>query len=106
MHPFRGGFMIGQLRRKSRGVDAESAKFRDRKGNEADIGATHHPVRVLLKLGLLSTAWSDIGRVGTSRNAEQTKTHGINNKFLASDTNVVQDTHVYMEAVVAVEDLN
>jgi hypothetical protein len=33
---------------------AESIKFRDCKGNEADVGATPHPLSVLL--GLFSTA--------------------------------------------------
>jgi hypothetical protein len=37
MHPFRGGCLLGQLRQESRGVTAESTKFRDCKGNETDI---------------------------------------------------------------------
>jgi hypothetical protein len=37
-------------------VAAESTKFRDCKGNETDVGANPHPLRVLLELGLLSTA--------------------------------------------------
>jgi hypothetical protein len=44
--------MHGQLYQKRRGVAAESTKFRDRKGNEADVKATAHPLRVLLELGL------------------------------------------------------
>jgi hypothetical protein len=56
MHPFRGGCMLGQLRQESRGVAAESTKFRDCEGNETDVGATPLPLRVLLELGLLSTA--------------------------------------------------
>jgi hypothetical protein len=35
-------------------VAAESTKSRDCKGNETDVGATPHPLRVLLELGLLS----------------------------------------------------
>jgi hypothetical protein len=46
------------------GVVAESTKFRDYKGNEADFGAIAHPLRVLLELGLLSTAYNDFGRRG------------------------------------------
>jgi hypothetical protein len=56
MHPFRGGCLLGQLRQESRGVAAESTKFRDGKGNEADVGATPHPLLVLLELSVLSTA--------------------------------------------------
>jgi hypothetical protein len=56
MHPLRGGYMLGQLRQESHGVAAESTKFRYCKGNEADVGATPHPLRVFLELGLLSTA--------------------------------------------------
>jgi hypothetical protein len=37
-------------------VTAESTKFRDCKGIETDVGATPHPLRVLLELGRLSTA--------------------------------------------------
>jgi hypothetical protein len=37
-------------------VAAESAKFRERKENNADVWAIHHPLRVVPKLGLLSTA--------------------------------------------------
>jgi hypothetical protein len=48
--------MLGQLRQESRGVAADSTKFRDCKGNEADVGATPRPLRVLLELGLLNTA--------------------------------------------------
>jgi hypothetical protein len=36
MHPFKGNFLPSQLCKKSRGVAAESTKFRDRKGSEAD----------------------------------------------------------------------
>jgi hypothetical protein len=71
MHPFRGGCLIGQLIQESRGVAAESIKFRDRKGNEADVGATPRPLPIHLELGLLSTASSDFGRRG-ARNAKQT----------------------------------
>jgi hypothetical protein len=56
MHPFRGGCLLGPLRQESRGVTAESTKVRDCKGNEADVGATPHPFRVLLELVLLSMA--------------------------------------------------
>jgi hypothetical protein len=56
MHPFRGGCLPGQLRQKSRGVAAVNTKFRDCKGNEAEDGATPHPLIELLELGLLSTA--------------------------------------------------
>jgi hypothetical protein len=70
MHPFKGGCLLGQLRQKSRGVAAERTKFRAYKGNEVDVMATPHPLRVLLELGLLSTAESDFGRRG-ARNAEQ-----------------------------------
>jgi hypothetical protein len=56
MHPLRGGCLLGQLRQESRGVAAESTEFRDHKGNEADVRATPHPLRVLFELGLLSTA--------------------------------------------------
>jgi hypothetical protein len=56
MHPFRGGFLVGKLCQKSRGVAAESAKSRDRKENEADIGASPRPLRVLLEHGLPSSA--------------------------------------------------
>jgi hypothetical protein len=61
MHFFRCGCLLGHLRQESRGVAAESMKFRDCKGNETDVGATPHPLRVLLELGLLSTAESDFG---------------------------------------------
>jgi hypothetical protein len=54
MHPFN--VMYEELCQKIRGVAAESIKFRDRKGNEADVGATPHPLTILLKLGLLNTA--------------------------------------------------
>jgi hypothetical protein len=38
MHPFsRGGCLLGQLHQESRGVAAKSTKFRDCKGNEADV---------------------------------------------------------------------
>jgi hypothetical protein len=37
MHPFRGGCLLGELCQESRGVAAESTKFRDSKGNEADV---------------------------------------------------------------------
>jgi hypothetical protein len=40
----RSGCLLGQLRQESRGVAAESAKFRDCKGNEAYVGATTHPL--------------------------------------------------------------
>jgi hypothetical protein len=56
MHPFTGGCLLGKLRQESRGVAAESTKFRDCKRNEADVGAIPHPLRVLLELGLLSVA--------------------------------------------------
>jgi hypothetical protein len=56
MHPFRGGYLLGHLRQESRGVAAGSAKFRDCKVNEADVGATPHPFRLLIELGLLCTA--------------------------------------------------
>jgi hypothetical protein len=56
MHPFRGGCLLGHLRQESRGVPAESAKFRDCKGNEAGVTATPLPLPLLLELGLLSTA--------------------------------------------------
>jgi hypothetical protein len=56
MHPLRGGYVLGQLSQKSRGVAGESTKFHDRKGNEADVGATPHLLRVLLELAFLSTA--------------------------------------------------
>ena len=56
MHPFRGGSLLGQLGQESRGVAAESTKFRDCKGNEADVGATPHPLWVLFELGLLNTS--------------------------------------------------
>jgi hypothetical protein len=49
MHPFRGGYMLGQLRQESRGVAAESTKLCDNKRNEADVGATPH------QFGLLNT---------------------------------------------------
>jgi hypothetical protein len=55
MHPFRGGCLLGHLRKESRGVAAHSTKFHDCKWNEADVGATPHPLRVLLELGLLIT---------------------------------------------------
>jgi hypothetical protein len=38
MHSFKGGCLLGPLRQESRGVAAESTKFRDCKGNEADVG--------------------------------------------------------------------
>jgi hypothetical protein len=69
MHPFRGGCLLDQLVQKSRGGAAESTNFRDRKGNEVDVGATPHPLRVLLKFGLLNAAETDVGRWGP-RNAE------------------------------------
>jgi hypothetical protein len=57
MHPFKYGCMLGQLRPESRGVAAESTKFRDCRGNEADVGATPHPLhQVLFEIGLLNTA--------------------------------------------------
>jgi hypothetical protein len=59
MHPFRGGCLLGQLRQESRGVAAESTKFRDHNGNEAGVGANPHPLRVLLELGLLTTAYNN-----------------------------------------------
>jgi hypothetical protein len=61
MHPFRGGCMLGSLRQESRGVAAESTKFREYKGNETDVGATPHPLQVLLELGLLIMAERDFG---------------------------------------------
>jgi hypothetical protein len=56
MHPFRGGCLLGHLRQESRGVAAESTKFHDCKGSEVDVGATPHPLQILLELGLLNTA--------------------------------------------------
>jgi hypothetical protein len=58
MHPFRGGCLLGKLRQEIRVVAAESTKFRDCKGNKADAGRLlcPHPLRILLELGLLSTA--------------------------------------------------
>jgi hypothetical protein len=56
MHPSTCGCLLGQLRQESRGVAAESTKFCDCKGNETDVGATPHPLSVLLELGPLSTA--------------------------------------------------
>jgi hypothetical protein len=50
-------------------VAAERTKFRDRKGNEADVEANLHPLRVFFELGLLSTR------------IEQTGNHGIKSKF-------------------------
>jgi hypothetical protein len=41
---------------------------------------TPHPLRILLELGLVSAAESDVGRWG-ARNAEQIGYHGINSKF-------------------------
>jgi hypothetical protein len=73
--------VLGQLCQKIRGVmAAESIKFHSRKGNEADVMASPHPLRVLLELGLLSTAYSDLRRRG-ARNAEQAINHGINSKY-------------------------
>jgi hypothetical protein len=86
-------------------VAAESTKFRDCKGNKTDIGATPHPLRVLLELGLLNTASSDFGRRG-ARNAKQTVNHGIKSKFSASDAVIGQASHICGEAVVAVRELN
>jgi hypothetical protein len=44
VHPFRGGgCMHGQLSQKNRIVAAESTKFRDNKGNEADVGGLLTP---------------------------------------------------------------
>jgi hypothetical protein len=40
--------MLGQLRQESRGVAAESTKFRDYKGNEADVWATPRPLLNLM----------------------------------------------------------
>jgi hypothetical protein len=56
VHPFSGGCQLGQLCPKIRGVTADIAKFRDRKGNEADVGVTPHPLLALLELSRLSTA--------------------------------------------------
>jgi hypothetical protein len=56
MHPFRGGFLLGGLCQESRGVAAENTEFRYRKGNDADVGATPHPLQILLELGLRNTA--------------------------------------------------
>jgi hypothetical protein len=49
---FRGGCLLGQLRKVSRGVAAESNKFRDCKGSKAGVRATPLPLRLLLELGL------------------------------------------------------
>jgi NAD/NADP transhydrogenase alpha subunit len=54
--------------------------FRDCKGNEMDVGATPHPLRVLLELGLISMVESDFGRRG-ARNTDQTGNYGIKGKF-------------------------
>jgi hypothetical protein len=48
--------MHSLLCQKSRGVTADSTKFRDGKRNKADAGATRHALRVLLELGILMTA--------------------------------------------------
>jgi NAD(P)H-nitrite reductase large subunit len=58
MHPSRGvrACLASSVCNKSRGVATECTKFRDRKGDEADVGATPHPLRVLIKLGLMSLA--------------------------------------------------
>jgi hypothetical protein len=56
MDPFRGGCQLGQFCQKSRGVATESHKLHDSKGNKADVGATPHPLRVLLELVRISTA--------------------------------------------------
>jgi hypothetical protein len=45
MHPVKGGCLLGQLRQESRGVAAENTKFRDCKGNEADVGRLFTPLR-------------------------------------------------------------
>jgi hypothetical protein len=55
--------MYGQLQ-KSRHVAFKSTKFRDHKGNNADVGATIHSLRVLVKLGFLSTPFSGFMRRG------------------------------------------
>jgi hypothetical protein len=72
--------VLGQLYKKSRGVTAESTKFGDRKGNEAYVGATSHPLLVLVKLGLLSAALSGFGRRGAG-NAEQTTASRANFEY-------------------------
>jgi hypothetical protein len=41
--PFRGGCLPSKLSKKNRGVPAKNTKFRDRKGNEADVGAPFQP---------------------------------------------------------------
>jgi hypothetical protein len=56
VHSFRGGCMNGQLCPKGRGVADESTKFRDHKGDEADVVATPHFLLVLLELSLPITA--------------------------------------------------
>jgi hypothetical protein len=61
-------------------VAAEGTEFLDRKGNDTDVGATPHPLRILLKLGLLSTAYSAFGRRGAI-DAENTGNHGIKSKL-------------------------
>jgi hypothetical protein len=37
-------------------VAAESTRFRASKGNEADVGVTPHPLRVIFELGIRNTA--------------------------------------------------
>jgi hypothetical protein len=101
MYPFEGGCLLGQSYQKRRCVAAENTKIRDRKENEAYVGATPHPFRVLVELGLLNTAWRGFERRG-ARNVKLARNHGIKGKFRASDAEVVQDTHIHREAVVAV----
>jgi hypothetical protein len=58
MHSFRGGCLRASF------VAAESTKFRNCKGSEADVGATPHPLRVLVELDILCTVKSDFKRRG------------------------------------------
>jgi hypothetical protein len=86
-------------------VAAESTNLCDRKGNEADVGATPHFLRALLELCLLSTAQSGFGR-REARSTEKTGNKGLNSEFRASDAVIVHDNHIHGEGVIDVGELN